>query len=121
MRDARWLMSLGDVGLCDAAGGGEVLEREEASLMQQQYPVRDVSYPRELVSRDDHGARSRGRLVREWRSANVATQEQRIVDEEQLVGARIERMHLLGSRQQGREVGLDRSGVGPPQAGEAVQ
>ena len=96
---ARWLAASGNRELGDSAGAGEAIEREQTALMEQQHPVGDVTHSRELVGRDDRGRRSGAWLANERWSSPVATQAQLIVDEEQVVCAWTELMHLLRSDQ----------------------
>ena len=111
----------GGEGLGDSAGAGEAIQGEQAAVMEQQHSVGDVTHTRELVGRDDRrrrgalAARER-RAVAERRDVGAAD-----LDEEQLVLAGTELVLLLRSDQYRNQVGLDCSGVGPPQAGEAIQ
>ena len=97
MRSARRLSPFGDMGLGDSASAGEAVEREQTALMEQQHSVGDFAHARELVGRDDRRGRSSARLMSEWWSPRVAAEAQRIIDEEQLVGARTELGQLLRS------------------------
>ena len=83
------------MGLGDSAGAGEAIEWEETALVEQQHSVGDLTDARELVGRDDRRGRRGTLLMSEWRSPGVASEAQRIIDEEQLVGAWTELGQLL--------------------------